>query len=228
MPKTTIIKSDRITFAPLTTDPATVVAGDAWFRQDLGRSKWAIDTVVANAKEMITTPVVTADLGDLAVTTAKLADSAVATAKLVDGAVSSAKLADSAVATAKIADSAVTETKIADAAVSSGKIADSAVATAKIVDGAVTSGKIATGAVGTTQLADSAVTDAKVATGISPGKIGTGNLNLGTGTLTAGEVSVSDLSLQHGWRITETPDALLFVKDGKVVGKVSKAGFVKV
>jgi len=76
------------------------------------------------------------------------------------------------------------------------------------------------------EIADGAVTNAKIAPGISPDKIGTGDLNLGTGTLTAGMVSVGDLSMQYGWRIIETPDALLFVKDDEIVGQVTKAGFI--
>ncbi len=47
---TVYIKEDRITLKSLTADPASCVAGDMWFRSDLGKSKLAVDTVVANAK----------------------------------------------------------------------------------------------------------------------------------------------------------------------------------
>jgi len=47
---TVIIKTDRVTFAPLTADPTTCVAGDQWIRTDTAQLKFAIDTVVANAK----------------------------------------------------------------------------------------------------------------------------------------------------------------------------------
>ncbi len=47
---TVYIKQDRITLHSLTADPGSVVAGDVWFRSDLGKSKQAIDAVVANAK----------------------------------------------------------------------------------------------------------------------------------------------------------------------------------
>jgi len=190
---TTIILTDRVTMSPLTVNPATVATGDWWFRQDLGRPVFAIDTVVANSKTGVIVPVVTADINDLAVTTAKVDDLAITTAKL----------ADSAVSTAKIVDSAVT----------TGKLADSVVATAKIVDSAVTTAKIA----------DTAVTDAKIAN-VAPGKILTGDLNLGTGTLTAGQVTVGDFEMNFGWKIKETEKAIIFLKNNKVVACITQDG----
>ncbi len=47
---TVYVKPDRITLHSLTADPASVVAGDLWFRSDFGKTKQAIDTVVANAR----------------------------------------------------------------------------------------------------------------------------------------------------------------------------------
>ncbi len=47
---TVYIKQDRITLHSLTADPGSVVAGDMWFRSDLGKDKLAVDAVVANAK----------------------------------------------------------------------------------------------------------------------------------------------------------------------------------
>lgn len=44
------VRGDRVTFSPLTADPSSCVAGDIWYRDDLGKAKFAIDTVVANAK----------------------------------------------------------------------------------------------------------------------------------------------------------------------------------
>jgi len=190
---TTIVKTDRVTMASLTAQPATVVSGDWWFRQDLGRPYYAIDSVVANAKLGLIRPAETDDLADSAITTAKIADAQITTAKIVDSAVSTAKIADSAIATAKIVDSAIT--------------------TAKIVDSAITTGKIA----------DSAVTDAKIDS-VSPGKITTGDLNLGTGTLTAGEVVVGDMILEYGWKIRETAEALQFLNDDRVVLVITKSG----
>lgn len=242
---TTLIKADRLTLSALTTDPTSCAAGDMWFRSDLGKSKWAIDTVVANAKTMAVTPLGTTDLADSAVTTAKIADSNVTNAKLqyssvsvpagtgltgggavsLGGTATSIGIAAGGVGTTQLADSGVTTAKIADSQVTSGKIADSAVATAKIADSAVTTAKIADSQVTTAKIADSAVSNAKIASGVDPGKITTGNMNLGTGTLTAGQVSVGDIVLRFGWRIAETPDALLFIKDGEVVGRVGKAGF---
>jgi len=163
--RTTIIKTDRITMQALTAQPATVVAGDWWFRVDLGRPYYAIDTVVANAKMGVIRPVETDDLGDLIVTTIKIADLAVNTAK------------------------------IADLAVTGPKIADGAVTDVKIVD-------------------------------VSPGKILTGDLNLGTGILTCGEVRVGDITLNHGWSIKETPEALQFLKDGEVVFEITRSGAI--
>jgi len=163
---TTIILTDRITMSPLTANPATVATGDWWYRQDLGRPIFAIDTVVANSKTGVIVPVVTDDIDNLAVTSGKLADSAVLTAKI----------ADSAITTAKIADTAVTDAKIAN---------------------------------------------------VSPGKVLTGDLNLGTGTLTAGQVTVGDFELKFGWRIRETEDAILFLKNDKVVARITQRGFSK-
>ena len=80
---------------------------------------------------------------------------------------------------------------MASAPIDTGDIADGAVTTPKLANGAVTSDKIADGAVGTAKIADGAVTDAKVASGISPSKIGTGDLNLGSGKLTCGVIEVS-------------------------------------
>jgi len=150
---TTIILTDRITMSALTVNPVTVATGDWWFRQDLGRPIFAIDTVVANSKTGAIVPVVTADISDLAVT--------------------SAKIADLAITTAKIADTAVTDAKIAD---------------------------------------------------VSPGKILTGDLNLGTGTLTAGQVTVGDFELNFGWKIKETKKAIIFLKNDKVVACITQDG----
>jgi len=98
---TIVIKTDRVTFTSLTADPATVAAGDIYYRSDLQRFKFAIDTVVANAKTLPVAPLATADIADSAITTAKIADSQITTAKIVDSAITSAKIADSAVTTAK-------------------------------------------------------------------------------------------------------------------------------
>jgi len=217
---TVYILPDRIRLAPLTADPDTVNAGDLYYRSDLDRIKLAIDTVPANSKEIPTAPIDTIDIADGAITTAKLADSAVSTDKIADGAVTSAKLADSAVTTAKIADGAVSSAKIADSAITTSKIADGAVTSAKLADSVVTTAKIADSAVTTDKIADSAVTDAKIASGISPSKIAQGDLNLGSGTLTCGQVTVGDIELKYGWKIIETPNELLFLKDGKVVFRI--------
>jgi len=50
---TVYIKQDRITLHSLTADPASCVAGDEWFRSDLGKAKLAVDSVVANAKALL-------------------------------------------------------------------------------------------------------------------------------------------------------------------------------
>jgi len=139
---TVSIKSDRITLAALTSDPASLSEGDLYYRSDLGKVRFV---------------------------------------KLVDTTPTPTDLLVSPVQTADIADGAVTEAKIADGAVS----------TAKIADGAVT--------------------DAKITGPISPGKIGTGDLDLGTGTLSCGTVNAStavnvgDLIFKNGWKITEHP-----------------------
>ena len=282
---TVVIKTDRVKFAPLTADPTSCEAGDAWIRQDTGQLKFAIDTVVANAKVTVEAPIETSELADGAVTNAKLADSAVSPAKIENNAIITEKIMDLQVTSAKLANGAVTETKIGNGAVTEAKIADSAISTDKIADGnvtnaklqysslsvnpgtgltgggsvalgssislgiadggvgatqladgavteaklasnAVTNEKIANSAISTTKIADGAVTNAKVASGISPSKIATGNLNLGTGTLTAGEVQVGDLAMRYGWRLKETPDELLFLKDGRIVARLTKQGFL--
>jgi len=110
--------------------------------------------------------------------------------------------------------------EMATAPIQSGDIADGAVTTAKLADGAVTTAKIADSAVTTAKIADGAVTDAKITGPISPSKIGQGNLNLGTGKLTCGQVQVGDILMKYGWKIVETERELLFIKDGKVVYKI--------
>jgi len=47
------VKTDRITLQPMTADPVAVVEGDIWFRVDLGKLKFAISTVVAEAKATV-------------------------------------------------------------------------------------------------------------------------------------------------------------------------------
>jgi len=47
---TVYIKQDRISLHSLTADPAFCVAGDMWFRSDLGKGKLAADGVVGNAR----------------------------------------------------------------------------------------------------------------------------------------------------------------------------------
>jgi len=78
---TTIIKTDRLTLAELTAEPASVVSGDLWYRADLDTLFLAIDTVVANSKELSFPPFDTGDIVDGAITTPKIADSAVTLAK---------------------------------------------------------------------------------------------------------------------------------------------------
>jgi len=110
---TVIIKSDRITLAEHTADPAAVASGDFWYRADLDTLYLAIDSIVANSKRLAFPPFDTADIADLAITTAKLADLAVTSGKIAGGAVGTAQLADLGVTTAKIADNAVTTAKAA-------------------------------------------------------------------------------------------------------------------
>ncbi len=50
---TVYIKRDRITLHGVTADPASCIAGDEWFRSDLGKAKLAVDSVVANAKALL-------------------------------------------------------------------------------------------------------------------------------------------------------------------------------
>jgi len=113
-----------------------------------------------------------------------------------------------------LASSAVTAGKIAAGAVGTTELADSCITTAKIVDGAVTTGKIA----------DGAVTNIKIASGIAPEKIGSGNLNIGTGTITCGQINVGDIVLKYGWVIREYEDRIEIIKDGKVVYRISADG----
>jgi hypothetical protein len=211
-----IIKADRLTFVSLTADPASVTAGDIYYRSDLQRFKFAIDTVVANAKTIPVAPITSTDIADGAITTAKIADSAITTAKIADGQVTSAKIADSAVTTAKIADSAITTAKIADGQITTAKIADSAITTAKIADGQVTTAKIADSSITTTKIADSAVTTAK--TNFT-------NQNLfTTSTVSFAQVNVGDIQLRYGWRITESPDELIIMYEDRPVLRINKAG----
>jgi hypothetical protein len=206
---TVVILSDRIRLAALTADPTSVNAGEIYYRSDLGRVRFAVDTVVANVKTLPIAPLTTADISDGAITTAKIADAQVTRAKL-SGVfpIGTADISDSAITTAKLADSSVTRAKLSGVfPIATADISDSAITTTKIADSAITTGKIA----------DGAVTDAKIASGISPSKIAAGNLNLGTGTVTCGQINVGDITLKYGWVIRERPDGIEIVKDGKVV-----------
>ena len=223
-PGTLYIKPEYIVFPGLTTSP-TSEPGALYYRSDKDR------IVYVNAGSAETTipkvPVETADIADGAITMPKLADSAVTTSKIEDGAITTPKLADSAVTTGKIADYAVTTPKLDTGAVTTEKLADSAVTTEKLADLAVTTAKLADSAVSTAKIADEAVTDAKIKYPISPGKIGAGDLNIGTGTLYCGAIQVGDIGLKYGWAIRETPNSLVFIKDGRIVARLHKdLGFI--
>ena len=69
----------------------------------------------------------------------------------------------------------------------------------------------------TEKIVDGAVTDSKIASGISPSKIATGDLNLGSGTLICGQIVVGDIILRYGWEIKEYEDRLEILKNDKVV-----------
>jgi Tfp pilus assembly protein PilW len=176
----------------------------------------AIDTVVANAKATAAVPITTDQVADGAITSAKIASGAVGTTQLADSAITTAKIVDGAVSSAKIADSAVVTAKIADGQVTGAKIADSAVTTAKIADGAVSGAKIADSAITTAKVADGAITTAK--TDFADQSL------LTTSTVSFAQVNVGDLALRFGWKITETEDRLIILKDGKPVFTVDKFG----
>ena len=223
-PGTIYIKPDYIKFPALTTPPSSE-PGAIYYRSDKDRM------VYVNASSEETTipkaPVETAEIADGAITTDKIADGAVNAYKLADSSVYTRHIVDGQVTTAKLADGAVTTDKIADGAVNYWKLADSAVGTEKLADGAVTELKIADAAVTTAKIADEAVTDAKIKGPISPTKIGEGNLYLGSGTLYCGAIQVGDIGLKYGWSIKETPDSLVFIKDGHIVARLHKnLGFI--
>jgi hypothetical protein len=236
MTGTVIIKSDRVTFASLTADPASVTSGDYWFRSDLQRLKIAIDTVVANAKTMPVVPIASGDISDGAITSAKIASGAIASGHIASGAIASGHIAsgqiatahivDSAITSAKIADGAVIEAKIAASAVTSAKIASGAIASAHIGSGVISSGHIASGAIasghigsgqiGTAHLADSAVTTAK--TNFA------NQLLLTTSTVSFAQVNVGDLVFKYGWRITESKNSLTILYNSKPLLTITKRG----
>jgi hypothetical protein len=91
----------------------------------------------------------------------------------------------------------------------------------------ITSDDINDGAITTAKIGDGQVTDAKIASGISPEKIATGNLNLGTGTVTCEQINVGDIILKHGWVIRERPDGIEIAKDGRVVKVIGESVFSK-
>jgi len=226
---TVVILSDRIRLASLTADPTSVNAGDIYYRSDLARVRFAIDTVVGNVKTLPIAPLTTSDISDGAITTTKIADSAITTAKIADGQVTRAKLTGVfPIATADISDSAITTAKLADSSVTRAKLSGVfPISTSDISDSAITTAKIADSSISTNKIADGAVTDAKIATGISPSKIATGNLNLGTGTVTCGQINVGDITLKYGWVIRERPDGVEIVKDGRVVKVIGESVFSK-
>lgn len=236
MTGTVIIKSDRVTFASLTADPASVTSGDYWFRSDLQRLKIAIDTVVANAKTMPVVPIASGDISDGAITSAKIASGAIAsghiasgaiasghiasgqiaTAHIVDSAITSAKVASSAIATTHIIDSAVTSAKIASGAIASAHIGSGVISSGHIASGAIASGHIGSGQIGTAHLADSAVTTAK--TNFA------NQLLLTTSTVSFAQVNVGDLVFKYGWRITESKNSLTILYNSKPLLTITKRG----
>ena len=236
MTGTVIIKSDRVTFASLTADPASVTSGDHWFRSDLQRLKIAIDTVVANAKTMPVVPIAGGDIADGAITSAKIASGAIAsghiasgaiasghiasgqiaTAHIVDSAITSAKVASSAIATTHIIDSAVTSAKIASGAIASAHIGSGVISSGHIASGAIASGHIGSGQIGTAHLADSAVTTAK--TNFA------NQLLLTTSTVSFAQVNVGDLVFKYGWRITESKNSLTILYNSKPLLTITKRG----
>jgi len=246
MANTVIIKSDRVTFATLTADPATVTSGDYWYRSDLQRFKIAIDTVVANAKIVPITPITSGDIASGAIASAHIASGAiasahiasgaVATGHIVDSAITSPKIASGAIATGHIVDSAITSAKIANGAVIEAKIASGAVTSAKIASGAIASAHIGSGVIATGHIADSAVTSAKIGSGavstahIADSAVTTAKTNFTnqalftTSSVSFAQVSVGDLVFEYGWRITESPDALIILKDGVPILTINKKG----
>jgi len=238
-PGTLIITKEYVLLPSLTVTP-TSEPGAFFYRKDWDRVAYvnAYSMAVTLAKypvdsaEIEEGAIYEVHIHDGAVTTPKIADGAVTTAKIANDAVTSTKIADGAVITSHLADGAVTTVKIADSAVTSAKIAENAVKSEHIAIGAVKSGHIETGAVverciangavTTAKIADGAVTDAKITGPISPGKIGEGDLNIGTGTLFCGAVHVGDIHFRYGWAIRETPNALIFLKDGRVVARLHK------
>jgi len=216
MTGTVIIKSDRVTFASLTADPASVTSGDHWFRSDLQRLKIAIDTVVANAKTIPVVPIASGDISDGAITSAKIASGAIASAHIASGAIASGHIASGQIATAHIVDSAITSAKIASGAISSAHIASGAIASAHIASGAIASAHIASGQITTAHIADSAVTTAKTNF--------TNQALFTTSTVSFAQVNVGDLVFKYGWRITESKNSLTILYNNKPLLTITKRG----
>lgn len=132
-----------------------------------------------NSGDFSSSPVVTTDIENLAVTSSKLASNSVTTDKLADdavttnkienGAIITPKLATDSVTTNKIENGAVTTPKLATDSVTTNKIVDANVTTPKLADNAVTADKIANGAVTTPKIADASITAAKLAPGALAG-----------------------------------------------------------
>jgi hypothetical protein len=246
MTGTVIIKSDRVTFASLTADPASVTSGDHWFRSDLQRLKIAIDTVVANAKTMPVVPIASGDISDGAITSAKIASGAIASGHIASGAIASGHIASGQIATAHIVDSAITSAKVASGAIATTHIIDSAITSAKIASGAIASAHIGSGVISSGHIASGAIASAHIASGaiasghIGSGQIGTAHLAdsavttaktnfanqllLTTSTVSFAQVNVGDLVFKYGWRITESKNSLTILYNSKPLLTITKRG----
>lgn len=108
----------------------------------------------------------TSRLVDGCVVTAKLGDGAVTSAKIYPASVTTEKLADGAATTGKIADEAVTNAKLASGSVTDGKIVNEAVRERHIQDGAVTAGKIGSSAVTEPKINVGAIIESKLASAL--------------------------------------------------------------
>lgn len=160
-----------------TSDSSWITTGPISAVEDSSTGKTTIH-IGDNSYDVVTSPIVEAQITDGAVTTNKIANSAVTEDKIASNAVTTVKIASGAVTTGKIDGKAVTTTKLDDEAVTTAKIADSNVTEAKLATDAVTTTKIKDKNVTTGKIDDSAVTTDKIATNaVTTAKILDGNVN---------------------------------------------------
>jgi len=156
--------------------------------------------------------------------------SSISASEIQSAAVTVDALANNAVTEGKIAANAVTEGKIVANAVVSSKIAANAIVSDKIATDAIISSKILAGAITTAKLSAGAVTAAKINAGDLAANTAFMNTLLATnatftGTTQAGEVTISDSTIEMNNTFSEQP-TIAFSTNGLRYGEIIAGNYL--